>query len=129
MGSNYATTIHTGKGGYNGTINLASYFQSNYHGKIYELSYFSYDGTKWNYVTEPYTGQFISGVFDDVRIHPVDAQMTTYTYRPLVGMTSMTDAKGMTTYYEYDGFQRLKSIKDAEGNILKNYEYHYKDQP
>ena len=67
--------------------------------------------------------------FDDLRICPSDAQMTTYTYRPLVGMTSMTDAKGLTTYYGYDGFQRLKTIKDREGNILKNYNYHYKDQP
>lgn len=54
------------------------------------------------------------------------AQITTYTYRPLVGMTSMTDAKGLTTYYEYDEFQRLKQVKDAQGNILSENQYNYK---
>jgi YD repeat-containing protein len=56
-----------------------------------------------------------------------DAQITSYTYKPLVGMTSSTDAKGMTTYYEYDAFQRLKTIKDQNGNILKQTDYHYKN--
>ena len=55
-----------------------------------------------------------------------NAQVTTYTYKPLVGMTSQTDPKGMTTYYEYDDFQRLKIIKDQNGNIIKQYDYHYK---
>jgi len=56
-----------------------------------------------------------------------DAQITSYTYKPLVGMTSQTDAKGMTTYYEYDSFQRLKTVKDQNGNILKQTDYHYKN--
>jgi YD repeat-containing protein len=55
-----------------------------------------------------------------------NAQITTYTYKPLVGMTSLTDPKGMTTYYEYDGFLRLKTIKDQNGNVIKQYDYHYK---
>jgi YD repeat-containing protein len=56
-----------------------------------------------------------------------DAQITSYTYKPLVGITSSTDAKGMTTYYEYDLFQRLKTVKDQNGNILKQTDYHYKN--
>ncbi len=56
----------------------------------------------------------------------VTTAVTTYTYNPLVGMTSQTDAKGETTYYEYDGFQRLRNIKDQDGNIIKTYDYHYK---
>ncbi|TDQ11561.1 hypothetical protein [Pedobacter metabolipauper] len=67
-----------------------------------------------------------SGIIDDVQLFPADAQMTTYTYTPLLGMTSMTDAKGLTTYYEYDEFQRLKSIKDQNLNVIKSYTYHYK---
>jgi YD repeat-containing protein len=55
-----------------------------------------------------------------------NAHIWTYTYTPLVGVTSQTDAKGMTTYYEYDEFQRLKNIKDQNGNIVKNLDYHYK---
>lgn len=66
--------------------------------------------------------------FDDIRIHPSGAQMTTYTYDPLVGVTSISDASGRTTTYEYDNAQRLKVVKDQDGNILKSYEYRFKSQ-
>lgn len=64
--------------------------------------------------------------FDDLRIQPSDASMSTYTYEPLVGMTSAIDANGKTVLYEYDIFQRLMTIKDQNGNIVKSYDYHYK---
>lgn len=54
------------------------------------------------------------------------AFITTITYKPLVGMTSMTDSKGMTTYYEYDSFGRLKTEKDHNGRVLKTFNYNYK---
>lgn len=56
-----------------------------------------------------------------------NAMFSTYTYRPPIGLVSSTDTKGLTTYYEYDNFQRLKSVKDQNGNIIKNYDYHYKN--
>jgi hypothetical protein len=67
--------------------------------------------------------------FDDIRLHPSDAQMVTYTYDPLVGMTSQTDVNNRSTYYEYDSFNRLKLIKDKDGNILKRICYNYAGQP
>ncbi|WP_026897958.1 DUF5977 domain-containing protein [Daejeonella oryzae] len=53
-------------------------------------------------------------------------QVKTFTYKPLIGMTSETDSKGTITYYEYDDFNRIKSIKDHNGFILKNFCYNYK---
>jgi hypothetical protein len=35
---------------------------------------------------------------------------------------------GRTTFYEYDSFNRLYLVKDHDGNILKQYTYHYKNQ-
>jgi YD repeat-containing protein len=57
-----------------------------------------------------------------------DAFITTYTYIPLVGITSETDPSGITTYYYYDSFNRLETIKDHNGNIIKHIDYHYKDE-
>ncbi len=56
------------------------------------------------------------------------AQLTTYTYDPLIGMTSSTDEKGYTIFYEYDSFNRLLFIKDKDGNILSKNEYNYANQ-
>jgi YD repeat-containing protein len=53
------------------------------------------------------------------------AIVNTFTYDPLIGMTSQTDPKGRTTYYEYDDFGRLEYIKDQDQNIVKQYNYHY----
>jgi hypothetical protein len=50
---------------------------------------------------------------------------TFFTHKPLVGITSITDENGVSSYYHYDEFNRLKYIKDDEGNIKKSYSYHY----
>ncbi|MGN8055129.1 hypothetical protein ACTJKN_02575 [Pedobacter sp. 22163] len=54
------------------------------------------------------------------------AQIKSFSYQPLYGMRSSTDVKGMSTYYDYDDFQRLKTLKDLEGNIIRQNDYHYK---
>ena len=55
-----------------------------------------------------------------------EAMVTTYTYDLLIGVTSVTDPKGYTMYYEYDGFNRLEFVRDADGKILSENKYHYK---
>lgn len=55
-----------------------------------------------------------------------NAQLSSYSYDPLVGMLTSKDPKGMVVFYEYDSSKRLKSIKDQNGNIVKSYDYHYK---
>ena len=56
-----------------------------------------------------------------------NAFIKTYTYDPLVGVTSITDPKGDTVYYTYDGLGRLQYVKDAQGKLLTDYQYHYKN--
>ncbi|WP_298547121.1 RHS repeat domain-containing protein [uncultured Aquimarina sp.] len=56
-----------------------------------------------------------------------NAEMSYYTYDPLIGVTSMTDPRGYTMYYEYDGFNRLSVVRDEDGNILSENQYHYKN--
>ncbi|HAS39832.1 MAG TPA: hypothetical protein DCS93_05105 [Microscillaceae bacterium] len=65
---------------------------------------------------------------DELRLHPVEARMQTFTYEPLIGVSSITDAKHMTVYHEYDALNRLKLTRDFEGNILKRYTYKYKGE-
>lgn len=53
------------------------------------------------------------------------ALVTTYTYKPLIGITSECDVNNRITYYEYDNFGRLKIIRDNDQNILKKICYSY----
>lgn len=55
------------------------------------------------------------------------AQVTTYTYKPLAGMASMTVPNGETTRFEYDGFGRLTKVLDHNLQTVKEYDYHYKN--
>ncbi len=59
-----------------------------------------------------------------------DHLITTAVYKPLVGMKSITDARGITTYHGYDEAGRLKEtyiIEDGEKKILQAYDYHYRE--
>jgi len=48
-----------------------------------------------------------------------------YTHIPLIGITSKTDSKNSTIYYQYDGFGKLSTTRDNELNILSINRYHY----
>jgi YD repeat-containing protein len=72
----------------------------------------------------PITTKVIDGYLDEVRLYPVGARMTTFTYQPLVGRTTETDFNGRSTSYEYDVFGRLVTVRDHQKNIRKHYEYH-----
>lgn len=69
-----------------------------------------------------------TGDLDELRLYPKDAQMTTYTYDPAVGITAMTDANNVTIFYKYDLLGRLITIRDNDLKILKNVVYHYKGE-
>ncbi|MBK7173656.1 MAG: hypothetical protein IPH84_10595 [Bacteroidales bacterium] len=94
-----------------------------------EIPYGKYDqfvGSGVNMVVEISASS--TAYFDDLRFHPMDAHMKSYTYKPLFGVTSISDQNNKPTYYEYDPFGRLKLVKDDKMNILKKTDYHYRPQ-
>ena len=83
----------------------------------------------WSYFEHKITGQTSvsitgTGNIDELRLYPANAQMTTFTYQPSVGMSSQCDADNRVTYYQYDGFNRLKVVLDQDHNIIKTIQYH-----
>jgi hypothetical protein len=69
-----------------------------------------------------------SSTIDELRLYPLNAEMSTATYLPLIGMTSQCDINNKVVTYEYDGLIRLKDIRDQDGNIIKTMDYHYQGQ-
>ncbi len=57
-----------------------------------------------------------------------NAMVTTYTFKPLVGIQTMKDPRGYTITYIYDAFNLLKEVRDADNNIVTDYEYHFAAQ-
>lgn len=124
--SNVSTTAMTGAKSF-----TASYTVALPGTGTYKLTYWNKVGSNpWTLVeTNISAATTIGGsgtLIDEVRVHPLQAQMTTYTYRPEIGISSVNDPNNSIAFYEYDAFNRLKIIKDTQGNILKNYQYHYK---
>ena len=70
-----------------------------------------------------------SGVIDELRLYPANAQMVTYTYKPIAGISSECDAANHITNYTYDGIGRLTIAQDQDNNILKSYSYNYSGVP
>jgi hypothetical protein len=61
----------------------------------------------------PTTNQI--SLINNLRLQLPDAYVSTYTYKPLVGILSATDPSGFTTYYKYHNDGRLD-----ESYIIKN---------
>ena len=55
-----------------------------------------------------------------------NAMVTTFTYKPLIGISTLTDPKGDQITYSYDSFGRLQSVKDKDGNLLSENQYNYR---
>lgn len=115
--------------GYGGQYPVAKIENATYAEVLLALGGGSVATNKINALNSPdVSDATIKSTLDSLRNHTNmrKAQVSSYTYKPLVGMTSMTDPRGITEYYKYDGFQRLKDVLDFESNVLKNYQYHYR---
>ncbi|MDD7884636.1 RHS repeat domain-containing protein [Flavivirga sp. 57AJ16] len=74
-----------------------------------------------------YNQSTMISTLNKIRTGLPNAMVTTYTYDPLIGVTSTTDPKGYTVFYEYDDFNRLEFVRDADGNLLSENKYNYKN--
>lgn len=67
---------------------------------------------------------FISTIRE--KVNGLGGLVTTYTYKPLIGMESQTLPNGMKTTYEYDGFGRLTKVLDHNNKAVSTNSYNYK---
>jgi len=111
--------------GYNKTKPIAkienikySQIDSNLILAVQNASNSSFDGT------EP----ALISVLNDLRVALPGAMVTTYTYKPLVGVRTITNPKGDIVTYDYDDFGRLIRVYDSQGNPVSENEYHYRTQ-
>lgn len=65
-----------------------------------------------------------TGLIDDIKIYPKDAEMSTYTFSDLEGIDSVTQPNGNFQHFNYDGAGRLRDIIDIDKNIRERYRYH-----
>jgi YD repeat-containing protein len=97
-------------------------------GSDLRMTFWYYDGV-WKLQSEVPYAPIISkpgaSRYDEIRVYPSGAHMTTYTHDLGFGVTSTTDANNKTTFYDYDSFSRLNQVKDSDRNILQRYEYNY----
>ena len=115
--------------GYNQSVPIAkienaTYAQvSSYVTNLQNLSNLDDDRTLGNLGNEG----VLRTALNSLRTNLPNAMVSTFTYDPMIGVTSITDPRGDVIYYQYDGFNRLEMVKDKDGNILKENQYHYKN--
>lgn len=67
-------------------------------------------------------------MLDGLRETLPSAHVTTCRYKPLVGVTSMTDPSGLETRFSYDGLGRLAGKSVVNNGVeeqVESYDYHY----
>jgi len=116
---------------------VLSYWSNNGAATVYAGNYIGGTALKnangWTYFEHQIPAGFSSSVsvsgtslVDELAFYPRDAQIATYSY-DADGLSDLVDTKGVVTAFEYDFFQRLKNVRDWNGNIVKNYGYHNYD--
>lgn len=121
---------HTGTGYHNATVTPYAVNFTIPNSRTYIMQWWNWSSGKWQMNEQSYTGPTsLTGIIDDIRIFPSDAQMETYTYSPMVGKTGEIDVSGRSKTYEYDAMGRLNIVRDDDKNILSKTCYTYAGQP
>ncbi|WP_454880731.1 hypothetical protein [Sphingobacterium detergens] len=114
--------------GYGGQFPIAEIRNATYAEVLTVLTQAEIDALNNPVHTESVMETLINNAVTKLRNHTnfPNAMITSYTYRPLVGMTSKTDPRGIKETYKYDGMQRLHALLDQVGNVTKAIDYHYR---
>jgi YD repeat-containing protein len=67
----------------------------------------------------------ISGIIDELRLHPKESNITTYSYDSFGNVLTINDNNNIMQHYDYDGLGRLIRVRDNDYNIIQQYEYNY----
>ena len=94
------------------------------------VAYSAQVGTTWKLIEVSGTSGTItiSGsntMVDELRVHAAAGMATSYTISPMIGIRTQMDFKNHGTYYGYDPFGRLETVRNEDGNLLNLYEYIY----
>jgi hypothetical protein len=94
---------------------------------------FSSSGSEFKYVTRyiPWsTGNLtveihsdVAATIDDVVMVPIHASFKSYTYGSPIWVSSETNNRGVSMFYDYDVWGRCVLIRDGNKNVLQKYEY------
>lgn len=71
------------------------------------------------------TESAIRAQIDILRAALPAAQISTYTFKQKVGISSITDPRDNTSSYTYDTKDRLSVISDRDNNIVKKFDYNF----
>ena len=82
---------------------------------------------KNNSKASSYNETSLTAALNGLRTTYPNAFITTYTYIPMVGLKTTTDANGRKETYQYDNFNRLYRVLNHEGNVVKEYNYNIKN--
>lgn len=111
--------------GYSGQYPIAEIKNATYSEVATALTQAAIDNLNSSH-TEATMETLIRDAADKLRTDLPKAMVSSYTYKPLVGMTSKTDPRGIKETYTYDGMQRLQAILDHLNNVTKSVDYHYR---
>lgn len=112
--------------GYNGQYPVIEIKNATYSEVTTVLTQAVIDNLNSNSQTESSMETLIKNTSDKLRANLPQAMVKSYTYKPLVGMTSKTDVRGIKETYTYDGMQRLQAILDHLNYVNKSFDYHYR---
>ncbi|WP_143305935.1 DUF5977 domain-containing protein [Chitinophaga vietnamensis] len=105
--------------GYNNNYPVAKITGSDYNAAKQYISQILLDSAA------NYTDAAVQAELGKLRTNLGGALVSTYTYRPLVGMSTAADPSGKLSYYDYDAYGRLQTVRDKDTRIVSQFDYKY----